>query len=60
MGLMMGDELMRLQGQEVEVVYDGIVYRGRLVGADETDLYLVTAAGSCTLPFSQISSVRAA
>ncbi|MEO6666488.1 MAG: hypothetical protein ABIO65_06930 [Nitrospiria bacterium] len=56
----MGDELMRLQGQEVEVVYDGLVYRGRLVGADETDLYLVTAAGSCTLPFSQISSVRAA
>lgn len=57
---MMGDELMRLQGQDVEVVYEGVVYRGRLVGADEDDLYLVTSAGSCTLPFSHISSVRAA
>ncbi len=57
---MMSDELVTLQGREVEVVYEGMVYRGRLVGADETDLYLATPAGSCTLPLSGISSVRAA
>ena len=57
---MMSDELVTLQGREVEVVYEGMVYRGRLVGADETDLYLVTPAGSCTLPLSGINSVRAA
>lgn len=57
---MMSDELVTLQGREVEVVYEGMVYRGRLVGADETDLYLVTPAGSCALPLSGITSVRAA
>jgi len=57
---MMADELMRLQGQDVEVVYEGIVYRGRLAGADETDLYLVSPAGSWTLPLSSVSAVRAA
>ncbi|MBI3608371.1 MAG: hypothetical protein HY207_10410 [Nitrospirae bacterium] len=57
---MMPDELTVLQGREVEVVYEGILYRGRLVGADEADLYLVTTAGSFTLPLANISAVRAA
>ncbi len=57
---MMPDELTVLQGREVEVVYEGILYRGRLVGADETDLYLVSTAGSFTLPLASISAVRAA
>jgi len=57
---MIPDELMWLQGREVEVEYEGSIYRGRLVGADETDLYLVTSAGSFTLPFDGIVSVRAA
>ncbi len=54
------DELTTLRDREVEVMYEGVVYRGRLVGADETDLYLVTSAGSVTLPLTSISSVRAA
>lgn len=54
------DELTSLRDREVEVMYEGVVYRGRLVGADETDLYLVTPAGSVTLPLTNISSVRAA
>ncbi len=54
------DGLTALQGREVEVMYEGMAYRGRLVGADETDLYLVTSAGSFTLPLTSISSVRAA
>lgn len=54
------DELTTLRDREVEVMYEGVVYRGRLVGADETDLYLITSAGSFTLPLTSISSVRAA
>jgi len=54
------DELTTLRDREVEVTYEGVLYRGRLVGADETDLYLVTTAGSYTLPLASISSVRAA
>jgi hypothetical protein len=54
------DELTPLHDREVEVMYEGLLYRGRLIGADETDLYLVTTAGSFTLPLGGISSVRAA
>ena len=57
---MMPDELSQLQGREVEVIYEGILYRGRLVGADESDLYLTTPAGSFTFPFTSVTSVRAA
>jgi len=57
---MIQDDLTALRDQEVEVTYEGMVYRGRLVGADEADLYLVTTAGSFTLPLASISSVRAA
>jgi hypothetical protein len=54
------DDLTALRDREVEAIYEGVLYRGRLVGADETDLYLVTTAGSFTLPLAGISSVRAA
>jgi hypothetical protein len=53
------DDLTALRDQEVEVTYEGVLYRGRLVGADETDLYLVTTAGSFSLPLASVSSVRA-
>lgn len=57
---MMLDELTALRDREVEVLYEGLLYRGRLIGADETDLHLVSTAGSFTLPLAGISSVRAA
>jgi hypothetical protein len=57
---MMPDELSQLQGREVEVIYEGILYRGRLVGADESELYLMTPAGSFTFSFTSVTSVRAA
>lgn len=56
----MFDELTQLQGREVEVVYEGIIYRGRLVGADESELYLLTPGGSFNLPLENITSVRPA
>jgi len=56
---MLPDELIGLQGRDVEVEYGGTVYRGRLAGADETEIYLVTSGGSFTLPLDGIVSVRA-
>ncbi|MFZ5863639.1 MAG: hypothetical protein ACOYXR_12445 [Nitrospirota bacterium] len=56
----MPDELTQLQGREVEVTYEGIVYRGRLVGADESELYLMTAGGAFNFPLTSITSVRPA
>jgi hypothetical protein len=57
---MIPDELTQLQGREVEVTYEGILYRGRLVGADESELYLMTSAGPFNLPLASITSVRPA
>jgi hypothetical protein len=57
---MVFDELTQLLGREVEVVYEGISYRGQLVGADESELYLLTSGGSFTLPLTSIASVRPA
>lgn len=57
---MIPDELTQLQGREVEVTYEGTLYRGRLVGADESELYLMTSAGSFNLPLASITSVRPA
>jgi hypothetical protein len=54
------DELTQLQGREVEVIYEGILYRGRLVGADEAELYLMTPGGAFNLPLTNITSVRPA
>ncbi len=57
---MMPDELTQLQGREVEITYEGILYRGRLVGVDESELYLMTSAGAVNLPLTSITSVRPA
>ena len=57
---MIPDELIQLQGRDVEVTYEGILYRGRLVGADESELYLMTTAGAFNFPLTSITSVRPA
>jgi hypothetical protein len=54
------DILQLLQGKEVEVVYQGIVYRGRLVGASEDEVYLQGLTESITLPMADITDVREA
>ena len=54
------DILQTLQGKEVEVVYQGIVYRGKLVGAGENEIYLQALTESITLPMEGITDVREA
>lgn len=55
---MMMDELESLKGQPVDVMYNGVAYRGTLIGADETQLYLQTSLESVTLPMEGVTEVR--
>lgn len=54
------DQLQMLQGKQVEVVYQGIVYRGKLVGASENEVYLQTLNDWVTLPMEDVTDVREA
>ncbi|MDC4206896.1 MAG: hypothetical protein MPW14_18250 [Candidatus Manganitrophus sp.] len=54
------DRLQMLQGKQVEVVYQGIVYRGTLVGASESEVYLQTLNDWVTLPMEDVTDVREA
>lgn len=54
------DRLQMLQGKKVEVVYQGIVYRGTLVGASESEVYLQTLNDWVTLPMEDVTDVREA
>ncbi|MCG3111272.1 MAG: hypothetical protein MCM46_05545 [Candidatus Manganitrophus sp. SB1] len=54
------DRLQMLQGKQVEVVYQGIVYKGTLVGASESEVYLQTLNDWVTLPMEDVTDVREA
>lgn len=54
------DILQTLQGKEVEVIYQGIVYRGKLIGAGEDEIYLQALNESFTLPMESIAEIREA
>ena len=56
-GVMM-NELESLKGQYVELFYNGLSYRGVLIGASEDEIYLKTSTDSVTLPMSGITTVR--
>lgn len=56
----MMDELESLRGQQVEVVYNAMVYRGELAGASEDEVYLKTALDWVTLPMEGITQIRKA
>lgn len=57
---MMMDELETLKGQQVEVVYNGLIYRGELAGASEDEVYLKTIMDWVSLPMEGITQVRKA
>jgi hypothetical protein len=57
---MMMDELESLRGQQVEVVYNALTYRGELTGASEDEIYLKTGTDWITLPMEGIQQVRKA
>lgn len=54
------DPFQMLQGKQVEVVYQGIIYRGKLVGASESEVYLQTMNDWVTLPMEDVTDVREA
>ena len=56
----MMDELERLKGQQVELIYNGITFRGLLIGASGEEVYLKTTLESVTLPMSGITIVKKA
>jgi len=53
------DILEQLRGKEVVVTYEGLLYRGTLVGTSETEIYLMTSTQWVTLPLEGIGDVRA-
>lgn len=56
----MQDSLQLLKGQQVEVVYNGMIYKGRLTGASGQEIYLETSEQRVSLPMEGITDVRRA
>ncbi len=52
------DTLQNLKGKAVEIVYQGLIYKGILIGASGTEVYLQTSSNQVVLPMSGITSVR--
>ena len=52
------DKLAKLFGRKVEVKAQGVLYRGRLAGADEEFIYLKGETTWITLPVERVSAVR--
>ena len=49
-----------LMGQKVEVIYEGIVYRGVLVGSTESEIHLQTIMEWVALPLEGVAEVKKA
>jgi len=56
--VMFMDELESLRGQQVEVIYNALSYRGELAGTSEDEIYLKTSTDWITLPMEGITTVR--
>jgi hypothetical protein len=56
----MQDELESFKGQQVEIIYNGLVYKGLLVGASEETVDLQTQEQWIALPMEGITSVKRA
>jgi hypothetical protein len=56
----MRDELETLKGQQVEIIYNGLIYKGLLVGASEETVDLQTQEQWIALPMEGITSVKKA
>jgi len=57
---MMKDELESFRGQQVEVIYNAMSYRGELAGASEDEIYLKTAVEWVSLSMEGITQIRKA
>ncbi|MBI1820355.1 MAG: hypothetical protein HY036_03260 [Nitrospirae bacterium] len=56
--MIMKDQIEILRGQPVEVISNGILYKGILMGASEENLSLQTPLQWVELPLEDVSSVR--
>jgi hypothetical protein len=54
----MRDELENLRGQDVEVIYNGLIYKGKLIGASESEIDLQTREQWISLPMEGITAVK--
>lgn len=54
------DELETLKGQQVEIIYNGLVYKGLLIGTSEETVDLQTREQWIALPMEGITLVRKA
>ncbi len=52
------DQLEKLKGKQIEVTYQGILYKGKLLGAGMAEIYLQTPTGQIELPMSGVTRVR--
>lgn len=52
--------MQELTGKEVEVLAEGIIYRGVLVEIGETEVYLRSESGWIVLPIEKVGEIRAA
>lgn len=50
--------LTGLIGQEVEVMSDGMLYRGRLIEVSETDVFLQSEIGWIQLSVEKVTEIR--
>ncbi|MBW1809517.1 MAG: hypothetical protein JRJ87_15075 [Deltaproteobacteria bacterium] len=48
----------KLRFKRIDVISSGILYRGILIGADETDIYLKGALRWLILPLDRITSIK--
>ena len=54
----MEDSLENLIGQKVDVIYEGIVYRGILVATTEDEVHLQTLIEWVSLPLERVSDIK--
>jgi hypothetical protein len=57
---MIPDELESLKGQTVEIIYNGILYRGTLVGVSEDEIFVQTPEQWISLPLQELTEIRKA
>ena len=56
--MMMKNELESLKNHQVEIYYNGISYKGRLLGATEDEVHLQTSLQFITLAMNGISGIK--
>ncbi len=51
------DDVLKLIGKDIEVIANGIIYRGRLIEVTETEVSLQTEGGWITIPMDKVNQI---